>query len=83
MGNFIKKWSSPGEAGQLVGACAGTPRGAGFDSRSGHVPRLRVPSLVWEQLINVSLTPMFLSLPLSLKSMNISLGEDLKKEKRN
>ena len=31
---------------QLVGPSSPTPKGWGFDSQSGHVPRLKVPSPV-------------------------------------
>ena len=75
---------SPGQCGmaQLVGASSPRPKGRRFDSQSGHIARLWVPSLVrahmGKQPINVSLFPSLPlsfspstspSLPLSLKAM--------------
>ena len=57
----------------MVGTSSHTPKGYGFDSQLGHIPRLLVPSPVgecWEATNRYfSLTLMFLSLPhfLSLK----------------
>ena len=50
---------------QLVGASSHTPEGWGFDSQSGHIPRLQVLSpvgYIWRQSINVNIS---LSLSLS------------------
>ena len=77
-------WFLPGRVPQLVRASSYTPKGCTFDSWSGHIPRLRV----WSQVgvHTGSNWSMFFShidvyLSLSLKnSMNISLGEDLKKK---
>ena len=73
----------------LVGASSSTPKVHGFDSRSGHLPRLQVhPQLgaYQRQLIDVSLShlssSLSLSFSLSLKSISMSLSEDLKKEKQ-
>ena len=60
-----------------------------FDSWSGHIPTLRVWFLFWVRIRGIqwcfSLTSMcvflFLSFFLSLKSINISLGEDLKNKR--
>ena len=49
-------------------------KGCGFDSWSGYIPRLQVQSLVGARTEGNQ--SMFLSLPLSLKSINISLAED-------
>ena len=61
-----------GPVAQLVGASFGTPKGCGFDSRSGHIPRLWVQFLVgactrgnWPMCQCFSLMSMFLSLSLS------------------
>ena len=60
---------------QWVGVSLGTPKGWGFDFRSGHIPRLQVPSLVGACVegnqsiflshINVSFSHPHLSLSLS------------------
>ena len=66
----------PGRVTQLVGASSHTPKGYGFDSQSGHI--LRLGSVHRRQPIDVSLPHQcfpFL-LPLNLKSVYISLGED-------
>ena len=75
------RWS-PGRVAQLVGVSSYTPRGCRFDSRSGHRPRLWVWSPVrvctrynWSMFLSYSSISLFLSFPLSLKSMNISSGE--------
>ena len=36
---------------QLVGVPSHTQKGYGFDSQSGHIPRLQVQSLVWVHMI--------------------------------
>ena len=36
-----KKWVIPGRVVQLVGTSSHTPKCFGFDSQSGHIPRLR------------------------------------------
>ena len=59
----IKKTRCLGWVAQFVGVSSYTPKGCGFDSWSG---------CVWEA-VDVSLSP---SLLLSLKSINIPLGED-------
>ena len=74
---------------QLVGASSHKPKGHEFDSHSGHIPRLQVWPLVgvcergsplmFLSPIDVS----FPSLPLSLKSVGMSSGEDPKKKKLN
>ena len=74
---------------QLVGVLSHKLGGCGFDSRSGHIPRLQVWSPVKARIrgtysmflthIDVSLSLFLclsLSLPLSLKSISMSLGED-------
>lgn len=57
----------------------------GLDSEPGHTPRLQVQSpgqsACGRQLIDVSHIDVNLSLPPSLKSITISLGENLKKKK--
>ena len=67
---FFKKFPDPTLAGvaQLVGASSHKPKGCRFDPWSGHMPGLRVGSPVGackRQPIDVSLTSMFVSLPLS------------------
>ena len=64
---------------QLVGASPHTPKGCGFDSQSGHIPRLWVLPPVRVHMEGNR--PMFLShinvdLFLSLKPINIPSGED-------
>ena len=85
-----KKTSTLALARWLSGleCCPRTPKGYGFDPRSGHIPRLWVwlPLRVqtgdnWSiflSYINISLSlpPLF---PLSLKLINISSGEKKKK----
>ena len=69
----------------MVGASSCIPKGCGFHSPSGHIPRLLVQSRLGRVLeatdrcfsLNVNVS---LSVPLSLKSINISLGEDLFKK---
>ena len=61
---------------QLLGASPPTPKGWGFDSQSGHMPRLKARSLVGlcmggNQLMFLSHSRASLSLPLSLKSITI------------
>ena len=83
---------SPGWVAQLVGALSYTSKGCRFDSRSGHIPRLIKVfisgpgvyggnQLMFLSHVNdsLSLPPSAHPLPLSLKSVNISLGEYLKK----
>ena len=76
---------------QLVGASSSKPKGLGFNSQSGHLPRLRVRSPVGAHMrgkrLMFPLTPLFLcpphpalSSPLSLKSISMSSGEDYKKK---
>ena len=83
----------PWPAAQLVGASSHTPQGSKFDSGSVYIYRLWVQSpvgvhtgsdqLMFLSHINVSLS-LSLSFPLtpslSLKSINISSVEDLKKK---
>ena len=67
----------------MVEASSHTPKDHGSDSWSGHIPRLQVQSPVGVRMggnglmffshINVSLSLLF-----SLKSINISSGEDYK-----
>ena len=59
----------------------------GFNSQSGHKPRLQVWSSVWvcirsnqSLFLTLMFLSFFLSLPLSLKSISMPLGEDLKKQ---
>nr|KAF6300571.1 hypothetical protein mMyoMyo1_009045 [Myotis myotis] len=70
----------PGQVAQLVGALSQAPKGCGLDSQSGHIPRVADWIPGWgtyrRQLIDVDVS---LSLPRSLKSINISLGKDFKK----
>ena len=67
------KYNLGGWVAQLVGASSRTPRGYWFD------PWLEC---VWEATHQCfSLISMFPSTPSSLKSINISSGEDLKKKK--
>ena len=64
---------------QLVGASSHKSKGHGFDSWSGHMPKLWVWSPVRACTRgNTSVfSPSFLpSLPLSLKSISMSSGED-------
>ena len=67
----------PGQVAHLVGISSHLPKACGFDSQSGHIPRLWVqpPS---QGVYKRQLWSTFLS----LKSINISLGEDLKKKKK-
>ena len=77
----------PGMGVQLIRASSHTPKDWGFDSWLGHIPRLWVQSPVgmcrrgtrsmFLSHIDVSFS-LSLSLPpfVSLKSINISLGED-------
>ena len=86
------KASGPGQVGQSVGALPPMPEGCGFDSWSGHMPRLWVqssigactagnPSMFLSHTGNSSLS--LPPLPLSLKSMvEISSGNDKKKKKK-
>ena len=79
-----------GPVAQLFGALPCTRKGYRFNSQSGHILRLWVQppfvvhmggnQSVFLSQINVSSSFFFSPhLPLSLKSINISLGEDLKK----
>ena len=70
---------------QLVGASSRKPKDHGFNSRSGHILMLQVQVPGWgayeRQQIDVSLLHQYfsslsLSLPLSLKSVSMFLGED-------
>ena len=63
---------------QLVGGSSCKLKGRGFDSKSGHVPRLWVLVPVVSLSHHVSFL-LSLSLPLSLKSVSVSLGEDKKR----
>ena len=75
-----KKKKSPGPVAQLVGVSSHAPKGCGFNSRSGHIPRVWVWSLVGAHSGgSQACFSLCLSLLLSLKAINISLGEDLKK----
>ena len=66
---------------QLAGASSLTLKGCGFNSQSGHMPRLHIQppvrvdvrgnGMMFLSYINVCLSP---SLPLSLKSISMSLG---------
>ena len=86
-GGGLRAETCPGQVAPLVGALSHALKGCGFDSWLGPVPRLQVRSLVGSvgEATHqcVSLTSVFLSLslhlPISLKSINISLGEDYKK----
>ena len=81
-----------GWVAQLVGASSHTPKGCGFNSWSGYLGCALDPwsghiqeATYWcFSLISVflflSLSIFSLSLPLSLKSINISLGEDYGKK---
>ena len=82
-----KKKHSPGWVAQLTGASFCAPKCCVYDSPSGHIPRLQVRSLV--RVHTGGNRSMFLSLFLSvshspylpsLKSMNMSSGENLKKK---
>lgn len=42
----VLKKSSPGQVGQIVGVLPYTPKVYEFDSRSGHISRLQIQSLV-------------------------------------
>ena len=82
---------SPGQVAQWVGALSRAPKGFGFDPQSGHIPRLSVQSLVrvCVEATNRCFSHFDVSLSLSkkfktkkiFKSINISLGGDLKKMK--
>ena len=83
--DYIKKeHRGPGWVAWLVGVSSHALKGRGFDSRSGHTPGLRVQS--WSGGAQeatdgcFSLTSMLLSLslPLSLVSITVASGEDLK-----
>ena len=60
--------------GSVVGALSHTPKGYRFDPWSGHVQ---------EGLMGVGLSPLSLSLFLSLINESISSGKDQEKEKAN
>ena len=75
-------WPVLASVTQLIGALSSKPKGCGFDSQSGHMPRLWVQSPVWActrgtdqcffltlMLLSPSLSP---SLPISLKSISMS-----------
>ena len=81
---------SPGRIALLIGVSSYIPKGCGFNSQSGHVPRSLVRSLVEarvgsSQSMFLPHISVFLSLflPLSLKSINISSGEDFKTHTHN
>ena len=80
----LKEELSPGQVVQLVGPLFCTPKGCGFDSQSGHIPRLQVQSLVRahsEEDRLMFLSQNDVSLPTSLKSINIFSGENFEKKK--
>ena len=81
LASSLKVQLSPGQLAQLFGAMSHPPKGCGFDSQLGHIPRLQIWSLVCVYMGGNQL--MFLSLSLSffpslslLKVINIFLGED-------
>ena len=68
---------NPGQVAHLVGASLHRPPGYGLNSQSGHKHRLQVRSLSRACMgDNQSCFSLPLSLPLSLKSINICSGED-------
>ena len=84
----IKRRALDGVA-QVVGALSCKSKVSRFDSQSGHLPRLQVQSLTGcvQEATDWSFShrcPSFSrpSLPLSLKSVNMSLGEDKKEGRR-
>ena len=82
--NFKSHEFCPVQVVQLVGASFYTPIARGFNSQSGHMPRLRAWSLVrcaqettdWCSLSHWCFS---LSLPLALKAINISSWVRIKK----
>ena len=85
---FLKNQISSGWCGSVGWALSYGPKGCGFDSRSGHTPGLQIQFQLGayeKQLISVSLShrcfcpSLSPSLPLSLKSITMYLGEDKKK----
>ena len=81
--NLKSSKRSPVQVAQLVGASSRTPKGCGFDSQSGHIPRLQVQSPVTVSTAGcrsmfLSHIHVSLSLPSSFSKMNnkISSGED-------
>ena len=90
---FVKNENNgPGQAGQLVGVLSHKPTSCGYNPQSGHIPRLWVQSPIRAHaggnclmflshilFLSLSSPPSF---PLSLKSIQISLGEDLKNKKQ-
>ena len=65
--------SGPGWVAQLFGVLFSTLKGRGFDSWSGHIPRLWVQSPVGERMggtQSMCLTLTFFSLPSSLSKIN-------------
>ena len=74
---------SPGSGARLVGALSCAPKVCGVDFWSGHIPRVPVRFPVgthmggtWPMFLSHIHVSLSLSLPLSLKSINISFGED-------
>ena len=75
---------------QLAGASSYTPKDEGFESRSGHIPRLQVRSPVGAHVesnqlkflfhINVSLS---LSPPSSLSKINKHIYKNLKRKEKS
>ena len=85
--SFLSKTGlfSSSQVAQIVAVSSGTSKVCGFDSWSGHIPRLQVRSLVRvcmrsNQLMFLSHTEVSLSLTVSLKSVNISSGKAFKKQ---
>ena len=75
-GSIKKQRHSPGQMAQLLGASSHTPKGWGFDPWLGRLLEAT------DGCFSFTLTFLSLPTPLSQKSINISLVEDLKK-KRN
>ena len=78
-----EKCACPGWVAQLVGTSSCTPKGCRFDFLSGHILGCRLDPWsghMWEAANwCFSHQGFFLSVPLSVKSMNMSLGEGEKK----
>ena len=85
--NFLHGWNfrkvldcALANVAQLVGASSNKPKGHRFDSRSGHIPRLRVQSLVWECTRENQSVFLSLSSPLSIINKHV-FRWDLKRKR--
>ena len=76
-----KRTQSPGWVAQLVGASSHAPEGCRFDPPSGHIPRFRVRYLVGWGMYGRQPRMVLTSMSFSLRSINVSAGDGLKKKK--